>query len=72
MNSHLKSKYSNFNIVLMYYIIVSILTIYTTYKNGIMLFNKHLVPFISIFKPINIVIIATFIPLLINLINDLD
>ena len=34
MNSHLKSKYSNFNIVLMYYIIVSILTIYATYKNG--------------------------------------
>ena len=68
MNSHLKSKYANFNIVLMYYVIVSILTIYATYKNGIMLFNKHLVPFISIFKPINIVLIATFIPLLVNFI----
>ena len=66
MNSHLKSKYSNFNIVLMYYVIVSILTIYATYKNGIVLFNKHLIGFISIFKPIIIVLIATFIPLLIN------
>ena len=66
MNSHLKSKYSNFNIVLMYYVIVSILTVYATYKNGIVLFNKHLIGFISIFKPIIIVLIATFIPLLIN------
>ena len=66
MNSHLKSKYTNFNIILLYYIIVGILTIYATYKNGIILYNKHLINMISIFKPLLIVLLSTFIPLIIN------
>ena len=66
MSSHLKSKYSNFNIITMYYLIITILTIYATYKNGIVLYNKHLIKMAAIFKPILLVIIAIGIPILIN------
>ena len=66
MNSHLKSKYSNLNIIAMYYIIIAILTIYATYKNGIVLYNKHLIQMAAIFKPIILVIIAIGIPIIIN------
>lgn len=66
MNGHLKSKYSNLNIITMYYIIIAILTIYATYKNGIVLYNKHLIQLAAVFKPIILIIIAIGIPILID------
>ena len=62
MNSYIKSKVNNQKIIILYYIIISLLTIYATYKNGIILYNHSLISFISIFKPLLIVIISIFIP----------
>jgi Na+-translocating ferredoxin:NAD+ oxidoreductase RnfD subunit len=53
----------------MYYIIIAILTIYATYKNGIVLYNKHLIQMAAIFKPLILVIIAIGIPILIDAVH---
>ena len=66
MNSYLKSKLKNINIITMYYICIILLTIYATYKNGIVIYNKGLISFISIFKPLILVILAISITYLIN------
>ena len=66
MNSLIKSKNNNTKIILKYYLIIIILTIYATYKNGYILFQKELINFISIFKPFLMVFLALFITYLIN------
>ena len=70
MNNYLKSKYSNKNIYLIYYIIIAILTIYSTYKNGIILFQKNLINFVFIFKPLIFILLSLFIPFIINYIYN--
>ena len=58
MNSYLKSKLKNINIITMYYICIILLTIYATYKNGTVIYNKGLISFISVFKPLILVVLA--------------
>ncbi|MBR1416613.1 MAG: RnfABCDGE type electron transport complex subunit D [Bacilli bacterium] len=66
MTNYLKSKYSNISIITKYYIIILLLTIYATYKNGILLYQKELINFISILKPAFLVLLAIFIPFIIS------
>ena len=58
MSGHLKSKLTNSKIIIIYYVIISILTCYATYKNGIILYQKNLINIISIFKPLLMVILS--------------
>ena len=66
MSNYLKLKLSNFKIISIYYIVISLLTMYATYKNGIIIYQKHLIGFFEIFKPLILVIISISIPYLIN------
>ena len=66
MSGHLKSKLTNSKIIILYYIIVLLLTSYGIYKNGIILYQKHLIDFIHIFKPLILVLLSLFITYGIN------
>ena len=66
MSGHIKSKLNNTKIISLYYLIISILTCYSTYKNGIILYQKHFINIISIFKPLFMVLISLIIPYIIN------
>lgn len=66
MNNHLKSKNSNFKIISIYYLSILLLTIYSTYKYGVFLYQKQLISFIVIFKPLILVLLSIFIPIVIN------
>ena len=66
MSGHLKSKLNNNKIILLYYLIIFILTSYATYKNGIILYQKHLIDFINIFKPLLLVLFSISITYVIN------
>lgn len=66
--SHLKSKLNNTKIIMLYYLIILILTSYATYKNGIIIYQRNLINFINIFKPLLLVLISIIIPYLINFI----
>ena len=66
MSGHIKSKLNNTKIISLYYLIISILTCYATYKNGIILYQKHFINIISIFKPLFMVLISLIIPYIIN------
>lgn len=70
MSGHLKSKLSNTKIVSVYYILIFILTIYATYKNGIILYQRNLISILDIFKPLFLVIISLVIPIIINYIYN--
>ena len=61
MSGYIKSKYSNFRIIINYYIVLLLLTIYSIHKNGIILYQKNLISFISIFKPFIVVILSLLI-----------
>jgi len=66
MSGHLKSKLTNSRIIIIYYIIIFLLTIYSTYKNGVILYQKHLINIISIFKPLLMVLLSIGIAYLVN------
>ena len=66
MNSYLKSKTKNINIITMYYITIILLSLYATYKNGLIIYNKGLIGFISIFKPLILILLGISITYLIN------
>ena len=61
MSGYIKAKYSNFKIIINYYIVLLLLTIFAIYKNGVTLYQKDLISFISIFKPFAIVLLSLFI-----------
>ena len=71
MSGHLKSKLTNKRIILIYYLIIFILTSYATYKNGIILYQKHLINFISIFKPLLLISLSIVLSYLINYLYSL-
>ena len=58
MSSVIKTKITNKKIILLYYLNIFILTFYSLYKNGILLYNKGLINFKYIFKPLLLVLIA--------------
>ena len=58
MSGHLKSKLTNSKIIIIYYIVILLLTVYATYKNGIILYSKNLINFISIFKPLLMILLS--------------
>ena len=58
MSSVIKTKITNKKIILLYYLNIFILTFYSLYKNGILLYNKGLINFRYIFKPVLLVLIA--------------
>ncbi len=62
----MKNKYSNLNIIIRYYLVIIILTIYATYKNGILLYNKKLINFVYIFKPLLLILLSLSISYLIT------
>lgn len=66
MNSFLKMKINNFKIIVIYYLTIILLTSYATYKNGIILYQKHLIDFVGIFKPLLLVLISIAIPIITN------
>ena len=66
MSSYLKTKNKNINIITMYYIVIILLSLYATYKNGIIIYSKNLIPFISIFKPLILVVLGISITYLVN------
>lgn len=66
MNGYLKSKLNNFRIILLYYLVILILTIFATYKNGIILYQKNLINIIQIFKPLLLVITSIIVTYIIN------
>jgi Na+-translocating ferredoxin:NAD+ oxidoreductase RnfD subunit len=55
MSNLIKAKYNNKRIILIYYFNIIILTLYATYKNGWLLYHRHLVTFLYIFKPLVII-----------------
>ncbi len=58
MSSVIKTKITNKKIIILYYLNIFILTFYSLYKNGILLYNKGLINFKYIFKPLLLVLIA--------------
>ena len=66
MSGHLKSKLTNSKIIIIYYIVILLLTVYATYKNGIILYSKNLINFISIFKPLLMILLSIGIACLTN------
>ena len=66
MSGHIKSKLSNTRIIIIYYIVIGILTIYATYKNGIMLYQKHLINILGIFKPLLLVLLSIALAYIVN------
>ena len=66
MSGIIKTMTTNKRIILIYYINILILTIYSVYKNGILLYNKGLIRFTYIFKPLLLVLAAIFITYGIN------
>lgn len=62
--SHFKLKYSTYQLYILYTLIP--LLIYGTYKNGFLLYFKHLVQFMYILKPLIIVFNALLIGLIIT------
>lgn len=66
MSGIIKTMTTNKRIILIYYINILILTIYSVYKNGILLYNKGLIRFTYILKPLLLVLAAIFITYGIN------
>ena len=66
MSSYLKSKNSNIKIIAIYYVVIMLLTIFAVYKNGIILYQKNLISFIEIFKPLLIVLMSIIISYVTN------
>ena len=60
MSSVIKTKITNKKIIILYYLNIFILTFYSLYKNGILLYNKGLINFKYIFKPLLLVLIAIY------------
>ena len=66
MNSYLKSNYSNLKIIVNYYIVLLLLTMFAIYKNGIILYQKKLISVVEVFKPFIIILLALLIPYFIS------
>ena len=58
MNYFIKSKLNSFNVIVFYYINISLLLIYSIYKNGYLLYRNNLVSFISMFKPLILILLS--------------
>lgn len=61
-----KIKNANKHIILIYYFNILLLSLYSCYKNGILLYHKNLIGFIGIFKPLFIIFLAILITYLID------
>ena len=66
MSTMIKTKITNKKIILIYYFNIFLLTFYSVYKNGILLYHKDLVKFSYIFKPLFLVIMAILITYIVN------
>ena len=64
--SLIKSKNNSFRIILTYYICIFILSFYSIYKDGYLLYSKDLIKFMGIFKPLLLVIITIIVTYLID------
>src|SRR5574344_1639584 len=61
MSGLIKSKNSSLKMIISYFLVIFILIGYGSYKNGWLLYQKDLISFLGVFKPISMLLIAIII-----------